>query len=167
MRPGFARFGPPADHEFLLGLDLELPPVGRPFPGFVARVGPLRDQSFPSARHRARVQLPSVAADLLAQPENGIACLREEFFKSLAPSRERQLAQILLTVLQKVERDKRRRHIRRRPADVAASPRSAAMNDAAEMNASLKVLKTGRKACSIERDDLTVEHDGLAPLCRP
>src|SRR5262249_11736139 len=145
------RFGPAGDDELLLVLQLELAPCGAATPGFIERAGFFRDQSFPAFFLRARVQLARVARDLLADPNHSgwrSAEAPDRLLEAAAALRQRQPRQILLAVLQDVERDEDRGlrgfgalHVLR----------------AAQVHPSLQPLESRRPAAFIERDDLTVE----------
>ncbi len=147
---GPARLGPAADDEFLFEGDLQLPPVGRPVPGAIARVEVLCDQAFPAAVDRALVEGAAVGGDELAQAQQRRTGIAEHPLEAGPARRQRQPDQILGAVAEDVERDERDRRRAARAADVVG---------AREVDPSLELLKPRRFAGRVERHQLAVEDD--------
>ena len=154
------RLGPAADDEFLLVDDFQLAPVGRALARLVERVGVLRDQPFPSALQRFLIERAAVAAHLLAQAEHRRSGFREEVFERGAPLVQRPPAVIDLPVAKKVERNERYRR-------AGGAGRAGSAGRVVEVNPALEILKAGRLAFRVERDDLAVEDERLLPVPRP
>src|SRR5262249_12267597 len=155
VRARLARFGPAADDEFLFLMDLDLAPVGRALARLVERRRVLDDQPLPSLLHRFVVRRASVAANLAADPETRRARAREEPLGRGAALDGRPIAPVLRAVLQKVENDE---------GDAAGTVDGGRIG---EMNASLQILKSGRLAVRVERDDFAVEDERVFPLRPP
>src|SRR5262249_27714211 len=154
--------------EFLLLKDFQLPPFWRSFARFVSGVSVLRDEPLPSARERPLVKRPTIALNLFADPHERRGVAGEELLEPRPALRQGEIAQVMVVFAKQIERDQCHRGRRRqgsvrmpRSADPARRARSAI---ASKMNAALELLKSGRLAARIERDDLAVDDRIDLPL---
>ena len=106
----------------------------------------LGDQPFPALLHRLLVERAAVAAHLVADAQHRRSGAAEHLLERGAPLDERAIAVVGLAVAQDVEGDQR-------------AGRAAAGVASARMDAPLQLLKPGRLALRVERDDLAVEHE--------
>ena len=106
----------------------------------------LRDQAFPSAGERALVQSTPASVCDFADAQNRRAGAAKHPLEGGAPLGKRPIAQIGATLAQQVKGD-----VGGRMAGRILSLR--------QMNASLELLKPGRLALRVERNDLAVQDD--------
>ena len=142
-----AGLGIAADHAVLPADELQLGPRGIPASARIRCVEPFRDQALPAPRERLAMECAAVSGYEGAEPERLRAGVAVDALEPGATRGERQPAQVLAGIAQHVEDDQRDALLARR-GDVAR-PR--------KMHSPLKILKAGRLATLVERDDLTVE----------
>jgi hypothetical protein len=160
IRPRLPRLGPAADDELLFVEEFDLAPVGRALARLVERHRVLRDQPFPFLIDRLPVQRASIAPHDGAEPHDRRRLgLREHPFQCGAALDERAVAQIARVLAEQIEGDVGHGGAgrARRSGRASTAGGAARLRRVEHVNAALQILKTGRVAGRIERDDFAVD----------
>jgi hypothetical protein len=140
--------GPSTHHALLALLDLELAPLGAALAGVVARLERLDDESLPAFGDRPPVERSAVGGDELAQANHGGADVGEDPFQARPPRDEREVAEVLRSITDHVERDER-----------DAVTIGGGGQRIAAMDPRLEILEARRPPRGVERHDLSIQDD--------